>query len=145
MAGTHTGILTNAIPLTAEQIKVLEQRAFEEDKVFVYLDESNNICFTGEISPELIKDLAWHNVNELVETSEILTKNVYKKQSQKTFYLNQTLQKETYPDPWISMYLRCDVKTELNSANGTTYYITTDYFNTAANTAGGITYTIGGN
>ena len=105
MAGINAGILTNASPLNAEQIKALEAKALETNEAFVYLDEHCNICFTGAISPEFIKELAWRNVYKLETAGEALTKTVYKKQSQKTFYMAEILQKNTTTDEWLSMYI----------------------------------------
>lgn len=106
MAGINTGILTNAYPLTTEQIKALEERALTTKETFVYLDEQGKICFTGNINPDILKDLAWHNTYEL-KTSEtgLLVKNVYTKQSKDTFKLKETLQKVSINDDvWDLIY-----------------------------------------
>ena len=48
MPGINSGILSNAYPLTAEQIKELEKRAIETNEIFVYLNDN---------SPEKIEKL----------------------------------------------------------------------------------------
>jgi hypothetical protein len=101
MPGNSTGILTNAYPLTAEQISKLEKQALETNETFVYLDEQNKLCFTGPFGPEIIKELAWHNAYELSSNDGILNKNVYEKTSLKSFYLKETLQKQSYDDAWV--------------------------------------------
>jgi hypothetical protein len=101
MAKINTGILANASPLNATQEKSLEKRALEENNVFAYLNKSGELCFTGYIDPELVKDLAWHNVYKLESLGEILRKTVYKKQTQKTFCLAEVLQKQSYEEPWM--------------------------------------------
>ena len=105
MSGINTGILTNAYPLSSEQISALEKKALETNEAFVYLDEQSNICFTGAVSPEIIKELAWYNVHELKAEADLLTKTIYKKQAQKTFCLEEILQKNSINDEWLSMYI----------------------------------------
>jgi hypothetical protein len=101
MPGINTGILTNAQPLTAEQISELEKQVLETQETFVYLDEQGKLCFAGPFGPDLIKDLAWHNAYELLSNNGTLNKRVYKKTGLKSFYLKETLQKQSYDDTWI--------------------------------------------
>lgn len=101
MPGIDIGILTNAYPLTAEQISELEKRVFETQEAFAYLDEQSKLCFTGPFGPEIIKELAWHNAYELSSNDGILNKKVYKKAGLKSFYLKETLQKQSYDDAWL--------------------------------------------
>ena len=104
LTGISSGILHNAHPLTAAQIKALEQKVLETGEAFVYLDENRQLCFAAPFDPDLVKELAWHSAHELKTTGEILTKTEYIKQSQKTFSLDRILQKQSYDEPWILQY-----------------------------------------
>jgi hypothetical protein len=102
MLGNNAGILTNAYPLTAEQISALEKHVFETQEIFAYLDEQNRICFTGPVNTDVIKELAWHRAYKLSrDDSGTLNKKVYKKDGQKSFYLKETFQKQSYDDAWV--------------------------------------------
>ena len=110
-----SGILTNVSPLNAEEVKALEKRALDENTGFVYLDENHKVCFTGAISPETIKELAWHNVYELSKEENIFTKKVYAKTGTKTFNLINTLKKQSYDDIWSEI---TSSRRVLNSIDG---------------------------
>jgi hypothetical protein len=79
MQGINTGILTNAHPLSAEQIKALERRVAEEHEAFAYLDENSQLCFALPYGVNGIKDLAWHNAYEVTAKNNTLTKKVFSK------------------------------------------------------------------
>lgn len=112
MAKINTGILINVTPISAEQIKALEKKALDSNDIFVYLDEKHNICFMGAISPESVKELAWHTVHELSIKNGLLTKKVYKKQTPKTFKLDDILQKESSNGEWLSIFIATSVLDE---------------------------------
>jgi hypothetical protein len=100
LSGINTGILTNAFPLTAEQVKALENRVLETEEAVVFLDENKEVCYAMPFDPELIKELAWQNAYELIAEDGLLTKKIYKKQSLETFSLEEILQKRSYEDSW---------------------------------------------
>jgi hypothetical protein len=100
MSGINSGILTNARPLAAEQIKALEKQALETNETFAYLDEQGKLCFTGPSGPDIIKELAWHNASELSSNDGVLSKKVYRKNGLKSFYLKEILQKHSQDDAW---------------------------------------------
>ena len=102
MPGINAGILTNAYPLTTEQINALEKRVFETNEAFAYLDEHSKLCFTLPFGPDIIKELAWETAYELTVNSDgSLSKKVYKKLGLKAFYLKETLQKPSYDSAWV--------------------------------------------
>jgi hypothetical protein len=98
--GINTGILTNAYPLSTEQIKELEKRALEEQKAFAYLDENSQLCFALPGGVDSIKDLAWNNVYELHSEEGTFTKKVYIKTGLDTYTHTVTLTKESIDDTW---------------------------------------------
>lgn len=100
MSSFNGGILTNASPLTAEQIAALEQELLNTGGCYAYLDQNNNICFMSSTSPDNIKDLAWHNASELNTEAEIFYKKQYIKTGMSSFYLNQVLQKQAIDESW---------------------------------------------
>lgn len=104
MSGINTGILTNAFPLTAEQVKAIENKVLNTKEAVVFLDENKEVCYVMPFYPELIKELAWQNAYELIVENGILTKKVYKKRSLKTFSLKEILQKRSYEDSWELLY-----------------------------------------
>ena len=55
MAGINSGILHNAYPLSATQIKEVEKDVILNKKCIAYLDENNHICFAQPGDPEGIK------------------------------------------------------------------------------------------
>ena len=103
MSGINTGILTNVFPLTAEQIKAVENRVLEVEEAVVFLDENKEVCYAMPFNPELVKELAWHTAYKLVNENGLLIKRVYRKDSLNTFFLKETLQKNSYNDSWSSI------------------------------------------
>jgi hypothetical protein len=85
MPGINAGILTNAYPLTAEQIRELEQRVRENREAFAYLNENCEICFALPGGAGDLKDLAWHHVYELTTDEKLSTKTAYNKTGLDTF------------------------------------------------------------
>lgn len=100
MTGINTGILTNANPLTAEQIKALEKEVLEIGCTYAYLDENAKICFASATEPSPIKELAWHNAYELKSLGGLLVNNVYTKTGLSSFELSETLYKHDYTESW---------------------------------------------
>jgi hypothetical protein len=98
--GINTGILTNAYPLSTEQIKELEKLALEEQKAFAYLDENSQLCFALPGGVDGIKDLAWNNVYELQSEEGTFTKKVYIKTGLDTYTHTATLTKLSIDDAW---------------------------------------------
>lgn len=98
--GINTGILTNAYPLSTEQIKELEKLALEEQKAFAYLDENSQLCFALPGGVDGIKDLAWNNVYELHSEEGTFTKKVYIKTGLDTYTHTATLTKLSIDDAW---------------------------------------------
>lgn len=103
MPGINSGILTNAYPLTAEQIKNLEQRVLETGSAIAYLNENKELCFAMPAGVGSIKDLAWNHAYELKTENNLITKSVYAKTSLDTIALTDVLQKQSVNDPWTSI------------------------------------------
>jgi hypothetical protein len=97
MNGINSGILTNAHPLTAEQIAKLEKKAAETGEAYVYLNEQGKICFTTTFDPDIIKELAWHETNEIITktNSATITKKVYAKQGLESVALTEIFKKDS--------------------------------------------------
>lgn len=102
MPGINTGVLSNAYPLTAEQISELERRVLENQEAFAFLNENSELCFAIPQGVDGIKDLAWNSVYELANQDNILIKKEYKKVSLKSYYLANTFTKEHLLDIWQS-------------------------------------------
>jgi hypothetical protein len=123
MSGINTGILSNAYPLTAEQIKELEKRALETQETIAYLDEQGNLCFAGPFDPEVFKELAWNKAYELsTDSSGTLNKKGYKKEGLKSFSLKATMQKQDASEAW---QIKTVEKTTFQLADGCAF-ITND-------------------
>lgn len=103
MPGINSGILTNANPLTTEQIKNLEQRVLETGSTIAYLNENKELCFAMPAGAESIKDLAWNHAYELKTENNLITKSVYEKTSLDTIALADVLQKQAINDTWTSV------------------------------------------
>lgn len=103
LPGINSGILTNASPLTAEQIKSLEKRVLETGITIVYLNENKELCFAMPVGAECIKDLAWNYAYELKTEDNLITKSIYKKTSLDTIVLIDVLQKQSINDSWTSV------------------------------------------
>jgi hypothetical protein len=103
LPGINSGILTNAYPLTAEQIKSLERRVLETGIAIVYLNENKELCFAMPAGVEGIKDLAWNHAYELKTENNLITKSVYEKTSLDTIALTNVLQKQSINDSWTSV------------------------------------------
>ncbi len=101
MSGINAGILLNATPLTAAQIKELEEKIAQTGEIFAYLDESGQICFAGNLDAELVKELAWHYTSEITSTPEVVTKKVYKKSANNTYTLDVTFTKAPSATDWV--------------------------------------------
>jgi hypothetical protein len=103
MPGINSGILTNAHPLTTEQIKELEKKASEMQEIFAYLNERGELCFTGPFGPEIIKELAWHKAYELTADDTTLIKHAYEKTGLKDFSRVESYKKQSYEDDyWVA-------------------------------------------
>lgn len=100
MAGINSGILHNAHPLSAEQIKELEKRTLENNEAIAYLDENSELSFALPFAPEVIKDLAWNNAYELTAKNNTLAKKVFKKTDLDSFEKIVTLQKQAESADW---------------------------------------------
>lgn len=107
MPGINTGVLSNAYPLTAEQISELERRVLENQETFAFLNEDSELCFAIPHGVDGIQDLAWNSVYELTNQDNILIKKEYKKASLKSYYLEDTFTKEHHLDAWQPKGLRC--------------------------------------
>ena len=103
MPGINSGILTNAYPLTAEEVESLEQRVLETGNTIAYLNENKELCFVMTAGVEGIKDLAWNHAYELINENGLLIKRIYRKNSLSTFFLKEILQKNSYNDSWSSI------------------------------------------
>lgn len=102
MAGINTGLLSNAYPLSHDEIKELEKRVLEKQKTYAYINEHGESCVIMPYGVSSIKDLAWKNAYELSTENNLLVKRAYKKASTDTFYLNDTFTKEFLSDSWQS-------------------------------------------
>lgn len=107
MPGINTGILTNAYPLTAEQILELERRVLENRETFAFLDENSKLCFAIPQGVDGIKELAWNHAYELTTENDVLIKKAYKKDSLKSYHLEDTFTKEHLLDTWQPKGIRC--------------------------------------
>lgn len=88
MSGINTGILTNAYPLTAEQIRELERQVLEEQQSFAYLNENSELCFVLPWGINIIKDLAWNKAYEINAEENLVTKATYSKTGLDTYKSN---------------------------------------------------------
>lgn len=100
MAGINSGILHNAYPLSATQVKEVEKDVILNNKCIAYLDENNQICFAQSHDPEGIKRLAWHNAHQILEQDNSFIKKVYTKTGLDTFVLDKVLEKNNIDDSW---------------------------------------------
>ena len=100
MAGINSGILRNASPLSATQVKEVEKDVILNNKCIAYLDENNQVCFAKPGDPEGIKKLAWHNAYELFADGDVYVKKVYTRTGLDTFTLSETLQKSDIDGSW---------------------------------------------
>lgn len=101
--GITSGILTNAFPLSKSEIKELENRVLQHGGTFVYLDENTKLCFAQVMSPDAVKDFAWHNASVLtVDANGLFNKQLHKKTGLDTYTLFDTYQKETLEGEWVS-------------------------------------------
>lgn len=91
MTGINYGILSNAIPLSAEAIKELERRSVEENQIFVYLNTEGRLCFSTPHGVDGLKELAWHKAYELSKENDTITRKIYVKTGLKTFELADTV------------------------------------------------------
>lgn len=104
MSGINSGILQNASPLTAEQIKLIEQQAIEMNTTMVYLNEKGETCFTTPGSADSIKKLAWHNCSSLERAATATFRRDFKKTGLGTFKTTDFCCKSDDADSWISCY-----------------------------------------
>ena len=100
MPGVTTGILCNALPLSAEHVKSVEKEVLEKQETFAYIDENSELCFSLPSNPDVIKDIAWNNAYELYNVEGTLTKNAYRKTGLETFTLDKTFIKNSVEDSW---------------------------------------------
>ena len=100
MAGINSGMLNDAYPLSADEIKRIEDAVLNTQETFAYLDEEGKLNFALGFAPALIRDLAWHNANELFEENGLFIKKVYEKTGVDTFTLSKTLQKTDIDGSW---------------------------------------------
>ena len=100
MSGITTGILCNALPLSAEHVKSIEKQVLENQETFAYIDENSELCFSLPSEPTVIKDLAWNNAYELISYDGTLTKKAYRKDRSKSFYLDKTFTKLDINATW---------------------------------------------
>jgi hypothetical protein len=98
MSGINTGILTNAKPLSTEQVEELEKETLEEQKAFAYLDQNSELCFSLPQGVNMIKELAWNTTYELSTEATGFIKKIYKKDGLDSFYLYKVLQKQNIND-----------------------------------------------
>lgn len=106
MPGITTGILTKAYPLSTDRIKELEQQVLEDKQSFAYLDQNSDLCFALPCEVYAIKDLAWDHAYELTTENNKLIKKAYKKDSLKSYHLEDTFTKEHQLDAWQPKGLR---------------------------------------
>lgn len=100
MSKINSGILQNATPLSEEEIRVLENRAIEQHKTYVYLDQNGKLCFIAPKGIDGLRDLAWHNAYELTDSSGTLTKKSYEKTGLGTFALDKVFTKSEISADW---------------------------------------------
>lgn len=101
MAGTTTGILVNAEPLSDKDIKELEKRVVETSSTVAYLDSNRELCFTLPCSAEALKHFAWNNAYEINGAEgEGFTKYAYKKVGLDSMERGKVWTKETLDADW---------------------------------------------
>lgn len=88
MKGINAGILTNAFPLSTEQIEELEKEVLEMQKCYVYLNEDREIVFALPCDVEGIRDLAWHKAYKIFNDNDVVIKKLYVKTGLKTYSLS---------------------------------------------------------
>lgn len=120
MPGVTTGILCNALPLSAEHVKSIEKDVLENQETFAYIDENSELCFSLPSEPDVIKDLAWNNAYELCNVEGILTKHAYRKTGLETFTLDKTFIKNRVEDSWSDSTM----PTERLEGDGQEFYTT---------------------
>lgn len=104
MPRINSGILHNASPLTAEQIKLIEQQAVEMNTPIVYLDENGKTCFTTNAGADAIKKLAWHNCSSIERADNATLRRDFKKTGLEAFKTTDFRYKYDDSDSWISCY-----------------------------------------
>ncbi len=100
MSGVNTGILINAYPLTAEQIAEVEAKVFTTNGTYAFLSDNRELCFAFPWGVDDVKELAWHQAWELSIEDSLYVKRIYKKKSQREYYLWKTLYKNSLDEPW---------------------------------------------
>ena len=100
MSGVNTGILINAYPLTAEQIAEVEAKVFTANSTYAFLSDKRELCFAFPWGVDNVKELAWHQAWELSIEDSLYVKRIYKKKSQREYYLWKTLYKNSLDEPW---------------------------------------------
>ena len=104
MAGINTGLLFDAHPLSPARIKELERIVVEENKTFVYLNGSREVCFLSSQAVDGVKKIAWHNAYKVSSQDDgILSREIFIKQAQELPVLVETQQKQTFVEPWSSL------------------------------------------
>lgn len=102
MSSVNTGILINAYPLTAQQIADIEAQVFTSNGSYAFLSDKRELCFAFPWGVDSIKELAWHQAWELSIEDSLYVKRIYKKKSQREYYLWKTLYKKSLDEPWPS-------------------------------------------
>lgn len=101
MAGINAGILTDALPLSTEDINMLEERVVKSSESFAYLDEASRLCFVSPTSAEGLKDLAWSRAYQIVtQADNTLLKREAKKASAKSYTIDALFGKKTLVETW---------------------------------------------
>lgn len=101
MAGINAGILTDALPLSTEDINILEERVINSGESFAYLDEASRLCFVSPTSAEGLKDLAWSCAYQIVtEADDTVLKKEAKKVSTQSYTINALFGKKTLAETW---------------------------------------------
>lgn len=104
MSGINSGILRNAYPLSAAQIKEVEKDVILNNKCIAYLNENNEICFAEPFDPVAVKNFAWNHVHQIFEQDGSFIKKVYKKTGLDTFDRTATLIKGSLNASWESSH-----------------------------------------
>ena len=100
MSSVNTGILINAYPLTAQQIADIEAQVFTANGTYAFLSDKRELCFAFPWGVDSVKELAWHQAWELTIEDSLYVKRIYKKKSQREYYLWKTLYKNSLDEPW---------------------------------------------
>ena len=102
-----TGLLDEVYPLNAKQIAELETLAAETGEVFLYANQSGDVCIAAPFNAEDLDGIAWHQLHKFTIDDTSITKTIHDRLSAVDWEIVDILQKEASgdSDSWISIYV----------------------------------------